>query len=41
MWASMLERAGAARVLVGRTEGKSTLGRPGLRWQDAVKMKLQ
>jgi len=29
------------RVLVGKPEGKSSLGRPRLRWDDNIKMDLQ
>jgi hypothetical protein len=29
------------RVLVGKPEGKRPLGRPGLRWEDNIKMDLQ
>ena len=29
------------RVLVGKPEGKSTLGRPRRRWEDNIKMDLQ
>jgi len=32
---------GAYRVLVGRPEGKRTLGRPRRRWGDNIKMGLQ
>jgi hypothetical protein len=32
---------GAYRVLVGKPEGKRSLGRPRLRWEDNIKMKLQ
>jgi len=39
--AHMGERTGAYRVLVGRPEGKSPLGRPGHRWEDNIKMDLQ
>jgi len=37
----MEERRGVYRVLVGKPEGKSTLGRPRLRWEDNIKMDLQ
>jgi hypothetical protein len=33
-------RRGVYRVLVGRTEGKSPLGRPRRRWEDNIKMDL-
>jgi len=39
--ASKGERRGAYRVLVGRLEGKRTLGRPKYRWEDNIKMNLQ
>ena len=29
------------RVLVGKPEGKRPLGRPGLRWEDNIKIDLQ
>jgi len=37
----MGERRGIYRVLVGKPEGKRTLGRPRLRWMDNIKMDLQ
>jgi hypothetical protein len=37
----MGERRGVYRVLVGRPEGKSPLGRPRRRWEDNIKMDLQ
>ena len=39
--ASKGESRGAYRVLVGRAEGKRTLGRPRYRWEDNIKMDLQ
>jgi len=39
--ARMGEDRGVHRVLVGEPEGKRTLGRPRLRWEDNIKMKLQ
>ena len=39
--ARMRERSGAYRVLVGKPEGKSPLGRPRRRWEDNIKMDLQ
>ena len=39
--ASMGERRGIYRVLVGKHEGKRTLGRPKRRWEDNIKMDLQ
>ena len=32
---------GGERVLVGKPEGKRTLGRPRRRWEDNIKMNLQ
>ena len=32
---------GAYRVLVGKPEGKRSLGRPRHRWEDNIKMDLQ
>jgi hypothetical protein len=37
----MGERRGVCRILVGKPERKSTLGRPGRRWEDNIKMDLQ
>jgi hypothetical protein len=37
----MGDSTGAYRVLVGRSEGKRLLGRPGRRWEDNIKMYLQ
>jgi hypothetical protein len=37
----MRKRIGLYRVLVGKPEGKRTLGRPRCRWEDNVKMDLQ
>jgi hypothetical protein len=34
-------RRGVHRVLMGRPEGKSPLGRPRRRWEDNIKMDLQ
>jgi hypothetical protein len=34
------ERRGVHRVLVGKPEGKRTLGRPRRRWEDSTKMDL-
>jgi len=39
--ASMGERRGVYRVMVGKPEGKRTLGRPRCRWDDNIKMDLQ
>ena len=35
------ERRGVHRVLVGKFEGKKSLGRPRRRWEDNIKMDLQ
>ena len=35
------EGRGVHRVLVGKPEGKSPLGRPRRRWEDNIKMDLQ
>jgi hypothetical protein len=37
----MGEKRGAYRILVGRPEGRRTLGRPRHRWEDNIKMDLQ
>jgi hypothetical protein len=37
----MGERRGAYIVLVGKPEGKKSLGRPWLRWEDNITMDLQ
>jgi hypothetical protein len=37
----MGEDRGVQRVLVGKPEGKRTLGRPRRRWEDNIKMDLQ
>jgi len=39
--ARMGERRGVYRVLLGKPEGKSPLGRPRRRWEDSIKMDLQ
>ena len=39
--ARMGERRGVYRVLVGKPEGKSPLGRPWRRWEDDIKIDLQ
>jgi hypothetical protein len=39
--AGMWERRGVYRVLVGKPEGRRTLGRPRRRWEDSIKMDLQ
>jgi len=44
-WAGHVARMGAGRgvhrVMVGKPEGKSPLGRPRCRWGDNIKMDLQ
>jgi hypothetical protein len=44
-WAGHVARMGKGRgmykVLVGKREGRSPLGRPGRRWEDNIKMDLQ
>jgi len=37
----MGEKRGVCRVLVGKPEGKSALGRPRCGWEDNIKMGLQ
>jgi hypothetical protein len=37
----MGERRGVYRVLVGKPEGKTPLGRPRHRWEDNIKMDFQ
>ena len=37
----MVNRRGVYRVLVGKPEGKTPLGRPRLGWEDNIKMDLQ
>jgi hypothetical protein len=37
----MGERRGVHRVLVGKPEGKSPLGRPRRRWEDDIKLNIQ
>ena len=39
--AHVVEGRGVYRVLVGKPEGKSPLGRPRHRWEDNIKMDLQ
>ena len=39
--ARMGEGRGMYRVLVGKPEGKTPLGRPRCRWEDNIKMDLQ
>jgi hypothetical protein len=35
------EKRGVYRILVGKPEGKRTLGRPRRRWEDKIRMDLQ
>jgi len=37
----MGERRGVYRVLVGKPEGKRSLGRPKCRWEDNIKIDFQ
>jgi len=39
--ARMEERRGVYRVLMGKTEGKRSLGSPRRRWEDNIEMDLQ
>ena len=39
--ALMGERSGVYRILMGKPEGKRSLGRPRRRWGDNIKMDLQ
>ena len=39
--ACMGERRGVHRLLVGKPEGKSPLGRPKCRWENNIKVDLQ
>ena len=39
--ARMGERRGVYRVLVGKPEGRSLLGRPRRRWEDNIRMDLR
>jgi len=40
MW-HVWERTGAYRVLIGKPEGKTQLGRPRYRWGDDIEIDLQ
>jgi hypothetical protein len=35
------EKRNAFKILVGKPEGKGTLGRPRCRWKDSIKMDLR
>jgi hypothetical protein len=35
------EKRNAYKILVGKSEGKRPLGRPGLKWVDYIKMDLR
>jgi hypothetical protein len=39
--ASMGQKRGAYRILVGRPEGRRPLGKPRRRWEDNIKMDLE
>jgi len=39
--AHMREKRGVYRVLVGKPDGKTPLGRPNHRWKDNIKMDLE
>jgi len=39
--ACMGEGQGVYKVLVGKTEGKRPLRKPGYRWEDSMKMDIQ
>jgi hypothetical protein len=41
MWRVSGEERGVHRVLVGKPEGKSPLGRPRRRWEDNIKMDVE
>jgi len=41
MLACMGEKRGSDRVLVGKPEGKGSIGRPRNRWEDNIKMDLK
>jgi hypothetical protein len=41
MWHVWEEKRGVYKILVGKPEGKRSLGRPRLRWEDNIKMDLQ
>jgi hypothetical protein len=37
----MVEKGGVYRVLVGKTEGNRSLGRPRRKWEDNIKIHVQ
>jgi transcription termination factor 2 len=39
--ARMVEKRNACRILVGKSEGKRTLGRPRRRWMDNIKTDIE
>ena len=41
MWRVWVRGVGVCRVLVGKQEGKRSLGRPRRRWVDNIRMDLQ
>jgi 3-oxoacyl-ACP reductase-like protein len=41
MWYAWGREKGVYRVLVGKPEGKSPVGRPRCRWEDNIKMNLR
>jgi hypothetical protein len=36
-----MDRENACRILVGKLEGKTPLGKPRCRWEDNIKMNLE
>jgi hypothetical protein len=41
MWHAWERRENCTRFLVRKREGKRTLGRPGRRWEDGIRMDLR
>jgi hypothetical protein len=41
MWHEWGEKRNAYRILMGKAEGKISLGRPSCRWEDNIKMDLR
>jgi hypothetical protein len=39
--ARFVEKGNAYRILVGKPDGKTTLGRPGRRWEENIKIHLR